>query len=127
MNLFLEAAKNKYKFQTERGALSVEDLFDMPLVSRDGFNLDTLAVQLHNSLETKSFVQKLSSNSSVINNKFEIVKFIINHKLEEQAANEQAAVKAERKQKILAAIQNKQDSRLNDMSEEELVNELNNL
>ena len=127
MNLFLEAAKNKYKFQTERGALSVEDLFDMPLVSRDGFNLDTLAVQLHNSPETKSFVQKLSSNSSVINNKFEIVKFIINHKLEEQAANEQAAVKAERKQKILAAIQNKQDSRLNDMSEEELVNELNNL
>ncbi len=42
--MFEEASKLKLRFETTRGLVAVEDLWDIPLIGNNGFSLDILAM-----------------------------------------------------------------------------------
>ena len=121
--MFEKAARLKLRFQTSKGLLTVEDLFDLPLTSQTGkANLNGIAVALHNKLRVDlsvSFVEPAKANEAD-EVAFEIVKHIITTKIAERDAAAAAAAKKEAKQKIMALIDQKQNEALGAKSLDEL-------
>lgn len=126
MNLFEAAARGKYRFTSAKGQLTVEDLFDLPLTSRNGFDLDMVARAVNTELKNaseESFVTTSRRNTE-LENKLEIVKHIIAIKQAEKAEAAERAVRIERKRKILDAIERKEDQQLSEASIDDLRQQL---
>ena len=117
------ALRNKFRFNSKRGVLTVEDLWDLSLGE-----LDEIAVAYHKQVKSEdnslSFIGKRTAAVKTQQLKFDIVKHIIDVKLAEKAGAEEAADKKARKQKILALIADKQDAALADKTVDELTKEL---
>jgi hypothetical protein len=122
--MFEKASRLKIRFQSPKGPLLVEDLWDLPLRSDTGkANLDDIARALNKILksqEDESFVTTSKPVDNVLQLKFDIVKHVIVTRLAENEAASKAKENAERKQKILGIIAAKQDEALAKMSVEEL-------
>lgn len=128
-NIFEQAVRQKLRFDTAKGSLSVEDLWDLPLSSATGkANLDDIAIGLHKQLrsasEVVSFVDTQATTDPTIQLRFDVVKHVIEtRKLENaKAANERQ--RAETKQRLLAALAKKREDAIDAKSEEELLAEL---
>ena len=121
-NLFEIATRKQYRFNSQVGALSVEDLWNLPLTSTRSASLDAVAKELYSQLkeETVSFVTPSVSDNTVVQQKFDIVKYIIDVKVAERDAAKLASDNAAKKQKILSLIAQKQDEQLSGSSLEEL-------
>lgn len=125
MSIFEQATRSKLRFSTKKGMLTVEDLWDLPLVSVSGaqVNLDDLARVAYKEMEEsacQSFVQKSSKISETAKLKFDTIKHIIDVKLAERDAAIERSEKAAKKQRILELIANKEDESLAGKSLEEL-------
>lgn len=120
--MFEAAAKMKLRFETPMGRLAAEDLFDLPLTSTRGISLNDIAVNLHHQLQqdTVSFVRDEEKPDPVLQLRFDLVKHVIDVKKEENRLLRDAREKAERKQKILGILAQKQDAALEGKSEDEL-------
>ena len=122
--MFEKASRIKIRFESPKGLLTIEDLWDLPLVAGDGkASLDAIAIDLHKRIEGKpigSFVYQNVQEDPVLNLGFEIVKHIITVRLAEKDAREQAAANKEKKQKLLALIDQKQNEALSQLSIDEL-------
>lgn len=122
--MFEKASQMKLRFTTNRGDVTTEDLWDIPLTSRNnGFSLDDLAKSLNAAVKEsgeESFVVKKTRVNSLLELRFEIVKHIINVKLEEAEQEKNAAANKLQKEKILAIITDKEDDGLRDMSLKDL-------
>ena len=122
--MFEKAARLKLRFATPVGDLSAEDLWDLPLTSRaNKANLDDLARALHQQIEqapTVSFVKPTEPVSVIPQLKFDLVLHIIKVKLAEQEAAQKAQTTRERKQQIMALIEQKKNDALGASSIEEL-------
>ena len=118
--MFEKASRQKLRFDTPKGQLSVEDLWDLPLYSLTGkANLDDIARVLDANLKagtSKSFVNKATSADEVLKLKFDIVIHVINTRLDEREAANKIAEKREQKQKIMAIIEQKKDAALSEAS-----------
>lgn len=129
--MFEKASRLKIRFDSPMGQLSVEDLWDLPLTSTTKkANLDDLAVHLDKELKettTTSFVKKTSKSNEVTKLKFDIVLKVIEVKQAEADAADQRKSNAERKQKLLAILAEKQDADLKGKSTEELQKLINEL
>ena len=129
--LFEQASRLKLRFASPQGVISVEDLWDLPLTSRTHkANLDDIARTYSRELkeqETESFVTKPARKNKLLVLGFEIVKRVIEVRLEENAATKDAAAKAARKAKILELLAKKTDEKDGAKSEEELLKELEGL
>lgn len=130
--MFKEASRLKLRFDSSKGQLSIEDLWDLPLVSSAGkVNLDDIARDLHSKLNNDndvSFVIKEKKSDVIIQLKFDIVKHIIEVRLVEDAARTLARNNSEKKQYILRLIADKQDEELKGKSLDDLkamMDELN--
>ena len=123
-DLFFEAARQKIKFETAKGVLSTEDLFDLPLRSHtERANLDTIAMKLNKQLEdagTKSFVDETVAGNEETKLKFDIVLCVINFKKAENKAKLERKENAEKKQQLLSLIANKENEKLADMDLDDL-------
>jgi hypothetical protein len=125
MNLFEYAIRNKLRFASSRGELNVEQLFDVPLRSRDSFNLNEIAKTVNKTVKDMSeenFVEASRNTPSQVRAEkgLELVKYVIETKL---AAEEEAATRAERKaekEKLLKILAEKQDGKLSSLSEKEI-------
>jgi hypothetical protein len=123
--MFEQATRLKLRFVSTRGELSVENLWDVPLRSRDDCNLDKIARGVNRDLEQaseESFVDTVKNNpaKNLLELKLKIVKHVITVKLEEE---EQTKTRAENKierEKLLAILAEKQDGKLSELSEKEL-------
>lgn len=132
-DLFIIATKDKYRFNTARGLLTVEDLWGLPLSTRsnNSVSLDTVAISINNELkstETESFVK--SSNSvvqQVLTNKLEIVKYIIKEKQDKLDADKAKLEKSEKISKLKEALAKKENESIQNLSEEEILNKLKEL
>jgi hypothetical protein len=125
MSNFEKASRLKLRFDTMRGALSVEDLWDLPLTSRGKgvTNLDDLARALHKQLKSGddiSFVVPERKSDETVQLKFDIVKHVIDVRIAEAKIVSEEKERAEKKQRILAIIADKQDEGLRNMPIEEL-------
>lgn len=115
--MFEKASRMKLRFNTQRGVLSVEDLWDLPLIQ-----LDNIAIALNKKLQeskTESFIKTRTKDTTELELKFNIAKHIIDVKLQEQ---EDRLLESEKKAKDLMA--KKQDAELEGKSLEELAKEL---
>lgn len=119
MNMFEQATRLKLRFAVgTRVNLTVENLWDLPLTNVKGEDLDHIAIELQEKLSTneKSFVVQQSKNKETQLNqlKFDIVKYIIDVRLEEQKvanferqrAQEIATLKELQKQAKIRDLQN---------------------
>jgi hypothetical protein len=119
--MFEQAARMKLRFDTPRGALSAEDLWDLPLTSTRGPSLNDIAIGLHHALkhDTVSFVDDERPDPR-LQLGFDIVKHVIDVRKEENRIAAEARAKAEQKQKILGILARKEDAELEGKSMDEL-------
>lgn len=89
-NLFLFASRNKLRFETNKGLLTAEDLWDLSLTSLDNIARGVNKV-LKDSKE-ESFIAKKSNASSILETSLEILKFVISAK-QDEAENKLTAQK----------------------------------
>ena len=124
MNIFEQATRAKIRFSTPVGMLSVEDLWDLPLTStRARANLDDVARLLDAELKSTSavsFVNDVSEVNERIKLAFDVAIHVINVKIAEVKAAKSAADVREKKQKIMAIIERKQEESLSAASIDDL-------
>jgi hypothetical protein len=125
-NLFLVASREKFRFPSTAGGLTVEDLWDLPLTSK-GVCLDNIARALHREIKTTdedvSFVRPATAatkKGDELQAKFNIVKYVIDTKLAEREASKVAEEKSALKQRLLALVAKKQDEALEGETVEQL-------
>lgn len=132
MNIFEKASRLKLSFSTDRGILTIDQLWDVPLRSTDKFNLDVIAGAAHKALEAASevsFVDTATKNPARerLALGFEIIKHVIDVKLTEEKARIQAAANRAEKAKLLEILAEKQEGKLTKLSESELKKRIEEL
>ncbi len=116
--LFEIATRKKYRWETEKGILSVEDLWDLKLEQ-----LDKIAVSIYKQLKEAqeiSFIKEVSSETEETQNKFNIIKYIIDTKIEEQRKAQDERIRREKKRRIMEIIKRKEEEELLSKSKDEL-------
>jgi DNA gyrase/topoisomerase IV subunit A len=130
VDLFEIATRRKFRFASTRGQLSTEQLWDLPLTSTnsEGVTLDAVARTVNQSLKAvteESFVQPQKNTAAEeLSQKLEVVKHVIAVKLAEREAATKLQEKAQRKQRILEVLAEKDNEALKGLSREELTKEL---
>ena len=130
MKMFEELTRKKARFETSKGEIDVEQLWDLPLEAKDNFDLDTVAKKIAKEIkdsEEGSFVKKSTDKNTFNKLKLEAVKHIIQVKLVEAEEKANAKFKKEQKNKILEILAKKQDSELEGKTPEELQKMLEDL
>ena len=132
MNIYQKAAATKLRFKTNNGAISTEDLFDLPLSSKNEMNLDTVAKTVYAALKAEeeegSFVNKTSNpRKDQLELAMEIVKDVIRIKQEEADAKADIAAKAAKREQLLRALERNQEQALAGMTVDQLQEELKKL
>ena len=127
INLIEQGIRQRVRFESSQGLLSTEDLYGLPLeqpekVRQPVANLDSIAVELDNQLQStsKSFVRTKSKDATLTELKLEIVKHIIRVKKAEKDATKLANQNAAKKQQVLELIHQKKNESLASMPVEEL-------
>lgn len=116
--MYKKASQLQLRFNTTKGQLTVEQLWDLPLVM-----LDSLAVSLEEEYKEsgkKSFLVAKSKKDKELKLMFDIVLDVLTTKVEEAEAAKLVAETKEHNQRILGLIKQKQDSELEGKSIEEL-------
>lgn len=114
--------RNKIRFESGKGLLSIEDLWDLPLTK-----LNEIAVALYKKVQEAgeiNFLDRTNPENKETQIKFEAVRSIMETKKTENAAKLAATKKKEEKQKLMALLEEKKDENLRNLSEEELQQKL---
>jgi hypothetical protein len=124
MNIFERASIEKLRFPSCKGLLATEQLWDLPLSSKTGFDLDTVAktvnAELKNAAEESFVATTHNPAKALLELQLEVVKHIIAARL---AANEQArlrSARAEERAKLTDILADKQDAALRSLTTEEI-------
>ena len=124
MNLFEIAAREKYRFPY-KGMISVEDLWDLSAAQ-----LDEIYRKLNTEMkrtEEDSLLAKKTREQEKLSNQVALVKYIFEEKQAELAERKQERVRAEKRQRILEILANREDAALNDLSDADLRKMLDDL
>ena len=124
LNIFEVAVRSKFRFSF-KGMISVEDLWDLSVRDLDSV-FKTLNSQLK-QVNEESLLNVKTKQDEELDTKIEIVKYIVKVKQEEESLRLKAKEQKEKKQKIMEILASKQESNLQNMSEEELTKMLNEL
>jgi hypothetical protein len=131
--LFVLAARNKFRFPSPQGPMNTEQLWDLPLTHRaaTAASLDGVARAVNTELKAvteDSFVAvRRSDQQELLSAKLEIVKHIIAVKLDEQKAREQSAARATEKARLLEVLARKDGEALEGLSREEILQKLSEI
>jgi hypothetical protein len=127
-NMFLIASRHKFRFPSSKGDLTVEQLWDLPLISKTGVDLNTIAKSVSRELkgmEEESFVEVRSNpRRGDLEVMLEIVKTVISTKQADNKAATDRAAKESLRSRLRDAIDAKKDQQLGEMSIEELQAQL---
>lgn len=127
-DLFIVASRKKFRFASERGDLSVEQLWDLPLTSKNGFNLNAVAIAVNSELKglaEESFVEASTNpRRRELEQMLEVVKYVISVKQEEAKAAQERVAKQELKRRLQDAIAAKEGQALLDASLDDLKAQL---
>lgn len=119
MSIFEKALRNKLRFQY-RGPRTTEDLWEVPLIELNEMYKTLKAEQKAMSSEEDLLGTK-SDDDTTLELKIELIKHIVEVRLQERKERENLANKKERKQKLLAILEEKQDENLRELSTEEII------
>lgn len=115
--LFVTATKEKYRFPWN-GSISTEDVWDLSPTQLDSLYRKLLAES--EKIKGESLLKKRSAAETELSNKLEVVKAIFEAKQAEADAQKERAANAQKKQRIMAIIAQKQDAALEGMSVDDL-------
>jgi len=130
MDLYKKATRKKLRFPSIRGMLSVEDLWDLPLIAPGDFSLDGVAKAINRQLKTseeESFVEPKKEEENLLEIQLDLVKDIIQYKIDMATAAEKREATKAKKAKILAALERKEDADLEEQDAESLKKMLDEL
>lgn len=122
-NLFAQALKNKVRFQTEKGLLTVEDLFDLSLnslnviyqrLSKSKKELSGDALFESEDLSKRREEKRLEDAMAIVKTVFEIRQKEIQEKESRQA-------KALEKRRLLEALAEKREEGIKQLDEDEIL------
>ena len=123
MEMYKQASKQKLRFSTTKGLLTVEQLWSLSLT-----DLDTLAVSLQDAYDkskgAKSFLSTKTDEDKTVKLMFDICLDILQTKVDEKEVANKARETREHNQKILALMAEKKDEQLKGMSLGELEKQL---
>lgn len=127
-SMFVTASRKKFRFASERGELTTENLWDLPLSSRNGFNLNSVAITVHTELKglsEESFVE-VSTNPrrKDLEDMLQVVKYVISVKQSEARAATELVAKQALKRKLQDAIEEKEIDALSSASLDDLKAQL---
>lgn len=123
MELFELATYRAFRFPSNKGEVTVEQLWQMPLQSKSGFDLDTVAKEVYAKVKgatEESFVEEVSPRAEDDQLKLNIVKHIIKFKLDQNKAQKDRVAKAQEKARLMEILSSKKDQELQSLSKEEL-------
>lgn len=125
LNIFEQASRQKFRYATNRGNITTEDLWDLSLE-----DLDTAAKALNKQVKSsseESFIKKTTTSNKKLELQLEVVKSIINTKLEEQENRKLAAERKQKREKLIELIAKKEDDSMSRKSIASLKAELDKL
>lgn len=118
--LFEKATKGHFRFQYN-GTITAEDLWDLDL---DALNIiGTAIIKELKAASEESLIAVKSKGNKVLELKLDIIKRVIEVKLEDEAKSDRRANNKRRKEKLLEAISAKQDAALESKSMRTLLAE----
>lgn len=118
MDIYKQANRLGLRFNTNRGLLATEQLFQLSLA-----DLDALAVSLDTEREKsgkKSFIRETSAGDEIAKLKFDVALDVLNTVMKEQKDARESLDNKRKNEKILALIAEKQDGALKEKTVEEL-------
>lgn len=124
-DLFFNAVKNKYRFPSERGFLTVEQLFDVDLKTLDKI-YGTLCEQ-KDAKPKKSLLSPREVGDVELDEKINIVTRVYNYKNTLIESRRAAVERSRDRQKLLDVLAKKREEALENLSEEELLKKLKEL
>ena len=126
MEMFAEATRHAFRYNSTKGALTTEQLWELPLTG--AFSLNAVATEVTNSIKSMgedSFVEVTPNpDLALAKKKLEVLKYVRDYKLEEKAAKQKAAERAAKRAKLLEILNNKENEAMSAMSKEEIMREL---
>ena len=123
-NLFELATRCKYRFPY-RGQITIEDLWDLRLADLDSV-FKTLNEE-SKKVSEESLLKLKTKEDEELSDKIAIVRYIVSVKLEEQKIRENEKANKERKQKLLAIKARREEAALENISDEQLNEMINEL
>lgn len=124
MNIFEQASRLKLRFSTNRGDLTVEQLWDLPLQSKTQFDLDSIAKSVYQDLKGRGEESFVATSTDPMKGRLElmleILKHVIHAKQEENTAKLNKARIEQERARIAEIIDKKQDAALENESLEQL-------
>jgi hypothetical protein len=119
--MFQQASRLKLRYETNRGMITVEDLWDLPLslVDNLAIAISRDVAQAENAI---SFIAPTKNDDAkaLLSLKFEIIKYIIGVRVAERDVAKDAADRRQKKTRLLELIAHKEDAALGEKSVEEL-------
>lgn len=128
--MFAKATRLKLRYNVKGGQIAVEDLWELPLTSSVGqVNLNDVAKSLNRILKSEEeidFVENTTTRkvNSETQLKFDIVREVISVKQEEAKQRSLEKTNAERRQELMAILQEKQKAGDKEMTMEQIQAEL---
>ena len=125
MDLFEKATRKKYRFESPVGALSVEDLWDLPMLTSSAArpSLNDIAISINRRIKAvpeENFVSDIAPRDTILEDKLDILKHVIQTKKEEATEAKVRADNKARNHKIREIIEQKGDDALQRKSIKEL-------
>ncbi len=122
-NVFEMATRAHLRFETKRGNLTTEDLWELPLTSKDGFDLDAVARTANAGLrqaQEESFVAVRKNPARArLELALETVKAVIAWRQAANEAAQQRAAKQAERERLLRALDSKQEAALQALTADE--------
>lgn len=121
--------RNKLRFDSAKGLLTIEDLYDLPLLN-GVVCLNNIANSIYKELQQEgkmNFVTEKSVDNELLELKFDIVKHVIEVKKSELSVAKEEASKHQKRQELLAALADIQKDEIKSKSKEDILKELEEL
>lgn len=118
MDIYKASIKNKVRYNSSKGLITTEQLWDLNLT-----DLDDLAVTLSSEYEDsdkKTFIKKKNTKNELVKLKLDVVVDVIDTKMAEAEDAKQTVEKKANNEKIMALIKEKEEDSLKDLSVDEL-------
>ena len=123
-NLFIIASRKAYRFKTEAGQLSVEQLWELPIKSNHGVSLSSIAEKLYSQIKPTTALPWLGTTTTDdaeqedLKNKLDIVRFIVETRRAEALAQQEQESRKQYLAKLIAEQDRRKEESLTGQSDE---------
>lgn len=126
-NIFKEATRNKLRFESDRGLLTTEQLYDLKLTDLDKIARG-VSKKIKSHEEEESFIERtVHAETYSLTLMLDILKDVISDKLDYEQSVKERNEKANKRKILLDALASKENEEITKMSKDEILAELESL